>query len=38
MRCEAKLGKLEAIDWNASEEQVQQPDALWGKIAKSRGH
>ena len=28
MRCEAKLGKVEAIKWNAYAEQVQQLDAL----------
>ena len=38
MRCEAKLAKREAIGWNAYAEQVQQLDALWGKIGKSRGY
>ena len=38
MRCEAKLAKKEAIGWNAYAEQVQQLDALWGKIGKSRGY
>ena len=38
MRCEAKLAKVEAINWNAYVEQVQQFDALWGKIDKSRGY
>ena len=28
MRCEAKMAKREAIDWNAYAEQVQQLDAL----------
>ena len=36
MRCEAKMAKREAIDWNAYAEQVQQLDALWEKIGKSR--
>ena len=36
MRCEAKLAKVEAINWNAYAEQVQQLDALWGKIGKKR--
>ena len=36
-RCEAKLAKKEAIGWNGYAEQVQQLDALWGKIVKSRG-
>ena len=34
MRCEAKLAKREDIDWNAYAEQVEQFDALWGKIVK----
>ena len=34
IRCEAKMAKEEAIDWIAYAEQVQQPDALWGKIGK----
>ena len=34
MRCEAKMAKREAIDWNAYAEQGQQLDALWGKIGK----
>ena len=34
MRCEAKLARIEAIDWNAHAEQVQQLDALGGKIGK----
>ena len=38
MRCEAKLAQKEAIDWKAYAEQVQQLDALWGKIGKSRGY
>ena len=38
MRCEAKLGKVEAINWNAYAEQVQQLVALWGKIGKKRGY
>ena len=38
MRCEAKMAKTEAIDWNDYAEQVQQFDALWGKIGKSRGY
>ena len=38
MRCEAKMAKIEAINWNAYAEQVQQLDALWGKIGKSRGY
>ena len=38
MRCAAKLGKLEAIDWNNYAEKVQQLDALWGKNRKSRGY
>ena len=38
MRCEAKLAEREAIGWNAYAEQVQQLDALWGKIGKSRGY
>ena len=38
MRCQAKLAKREAIDWNAYAEQVQQLDALWGKIVKNRGY
>ena len=38
MCCEAKLAKREAIDWNAYAEQLQQIDALWGKIGKSRGY
>ena len=37
MRCEAKLGKIEAINWNAYAEQHQQNDALWGKNAEIRG-
>ena len=36
MRCEAKLAKVEAINWNAYAVQVQQLDALWGKIGKKR--
>ena len=35
MGCEAKLGKVEAIDWKANAEQVQQLDGLWDKISKS---
>ena len=38
MLCEAKLGKLEAIDWNAYAEKVKQLDALWGKNRKSGGY
>ena len=38
MRCEAKLAKREAIGWNAYAEQVQQLDALWGKIGKKTGY
>ena len=38
MRCEANMGKVEAIDWNAYAEQVQQLDGLRGKIGKSRGY
>ena len=56
MRCEAKLAKVEAINWiftqnkfsnlmrcevvllNFYAEQVQQIDALWGKIGKSIGY
>ena len=38
MRCEAKFGKVEAINWNAYAEQVQQLVALWGKIGKKRGY
>ena len=38
MRCEAKMAKREAIDWNVYAEQIQQLDALWGKIGKSRGY
>ena len=38
MCCAAKLGKLEAIDWNNYAEKVQQLDALWGKNRKSRGY
>ena len=38
MRCEAKLAKREVIGWNAYAEQVQQLDALWGKIGKSRAY
>ena len=38
MRCEAKMAKVEVINWNAYAEQVQQLDALWGKIGKSRGY
>ena len=38
MLCEAKLSKREAIDWNAYAEQVQQLDALWGKIGKNKGY
>ena len=37
-RCEAKMAKREAINWNAYAEEVQQLDALWGKIDKSRGY
>ena len=37
MRCEAKLAKVEAIKWNAYVEQIQQLDALWGKIGKKTG-
>ena len=37
MRFEAKLAKEEAINGNAYAEQVQQLDALWGKIGKKRG-
>ena len=36
MRCEAKLAKREANDWNAYAEQFQQLNALWGKIGKNR--
>ena len=36
MRCEAKLAKVEAIDWNIYAEKVQQLEALWGKIDRSR--
>ena len=35
MRCEAKLGKVEANNWNVYAEQVQQLDALWGEIGKT---
>ena len=38
MLCEAKLATGEAIGWNAYAEQVQQLDALWGKIVKIRGY
>ena len=38
MRCKTKLAKVEAINWNSYAEQVQQLDALWGKIGKSRGY
>ena len=38
VRCEAKLGKVEANKWNAYAEQVQQLDALWGEIVKKRGY
>ena len=38
MRCEEKMAKVEAIDWNAYAEKVQQLDALWGKNRKSRGY
>ena len=38
MRCEAKMAKRDAIDWNAYAEQVLQLDALWGKIRKSRDY
>ena len=34
LRCKEKLAKREAIGWNAYAEQVQQFDALWGKIVK----
>ena len=37
MRCETKLVKIEAINWNAYAEQYQQNDALWGKIGEIRG-
>ena len=37
MRCEAKMAKVEAIDWNAYAQKVQQFDALWGKIGKCGG-
>ena len=33
---EEKLSRVEAINWNAYAEQVQQLDALWGKIGKKR--
>ena len=36
MRCEAKLAKRKAIDWNAYAEQIQQLNALCGKIGKKR--
>ena len=36
MRCEAKLAKRKAIDWNANAEQFQQLNALCGKIGKKR--
>ena len=38
MRCEAKLATIEAINWHSYAKQVQQLDALWGKIGKSRGY
>ena len=38
MRGEAKLGKLEAIDWNAYAEKIQHFQALWGKVGKGRGY
>ena len=38
MRCKTKLAKVEAINWNSYAKQVQQLDALWGKIGKSRGY
>ena len=38
IRCEAKMAKIEGIDRKAYAEQVQQLDALWGKIGKSRGY
>ena len=34
MRSEAKLRKVDAINWNGYAEQVQQLEALWGKIGK----
>ena len=34
LRCEAKMAKVEAINWNAYPEQIQQFDALWGEIVK----
>ena len=37
MRCEEKMAKVEAIKWNAYVEQVQQFDALWGKLGKKTG-
>ena len=37
MCSEAKLIKVEAINWNAYAEQFQQTDALWGKYDKKRG-
>ena len=36
MRCEAKLAKRKATDWNAYAEQFQQLNALCGKIGKKR--
>ena len=38
MRCEAKFAKVEVINWIFYAEQVQQLDALWGKIGKKRGY
>ena len=35
MRCEAKLARIEDINWNAHTEQVQQLDALGGKVGKN---
>ena len=36
MRCEAEMGKEEALVWNAYAEKFQQFDALWGKYGKNR--
>ena len=38
MRCEAKLAKVGAIDWNIYAEKVQQLDGTWGKIDRSRSY
>ena len=38
MRCKTKLAKVESIIWISYAEKVQQLDALWGKIGKSRGY